>query len=364
MSPTLAPPSHWDIFCQVVDNYGDIGVCWRLACELQRRGVAVRLWLDDAAHLPWLKGDAAPDAALPKVFTWGDLAAQFQPGAVLLATFGCALPPLALARAQAQRPLWLNVEHLSAEGYVERMHLLPSPHFDAAGQRWDEVFFYPGFTPATGGLLREADLPQRQAAFDAQAWLQAQGWATPPQAQRSLLFAYEPEALTPWLHLLQAQEQPQHVWVCAGRGQAAFAAAVAALGWQPSAQLSWTLLPFVSQSDFDHLLWAADVNMVRGEDSWLRALWAGQPFVWQIYEQDDGAHEDKLAAFMQLAALDAATQSIYRWWNGLSQAAPTPAQWQAFTQNQAVFARLRQQQMQLVDLCSQLLAYAAANANQ
>jgi hypothetical protein len=22
---------HWDIFCRVIDNFGDIGVCWRLA---------------------------------------------------------------------------------------------------------------------------------------------------------------------------------------------------------------------------------------------------------------------------------------------------------------------------------------------
>ena len=39
----------FDIFCRVVDNFGDIGVCWRLARQLARTSGAnaVRLWVDD-----------------------------------------------------------------------------------------------------------------------------------------------------------------------------------------------------------------------------------------------------------------------------------------------------------------------------
>ena len=44
------PSLSWDIFCTVVDNYGDIGVCWRLARQLAaEHGFAVRLWVDDLA---------------------------------------------------------------------------------------------------------------------------------------------------------------------------------------------------------------------------------------------------------------------------------------------------------------------------
>ena len=39
----------WDLFCRALDNYGDIGVGWRLAADLGARGEAVRLWLDDPA---------------------------------------------------------------------------------------------------------------------------------------------------------------------------------------------------------------------------------------------------------------------------------------------------------------------------
>lgn len=350
--------AHWDIFCQVVDNYGDIGVCWRLARDLHARGIAVRLWLDDASHLHWLAPDAAAKGMA--VLSWQDAAQSYQPGAVLLATFGCALPPAVVqiceGLAQAQRPLWLNVEHLSAEDYVERMHLLPSPRFAADGSRWNQYFFYPGFSPATGGLLREADLAQRLAAFNKTAWLAAQGIQPAPHAQLISLFAYEPARLADWLRILSQQEQPQHLLVCAGRGQAAFLQTAAQLGLQAHAQLSWSLLPFLPQTEFDHLLWACDVNMVRGEDSWLRAIWAGKPFVWQIYEQDDAAHHEKLTAFMHRAALPAAVQNLYRAWNDLDQ--PLQAQdWQALLAATPVFQQWQNHLLAQEDLSRQIMRF-------
>jgi uncharacterized repeat protein (TIGR03837 family) len=354
MPPALDP--HWDIFCQVVDNYGDIGVCWRLARDLHAKGVAVRLWLDDASHLPWLAPDAASSGIT--LMAWQDAAQNYQPGAVLMATFGCELPPAVLQTGEAlpaqQRPLWLNVEHLSAEAYVERMHLLPSPRFAPDGSGWNQYFFYPGFSPSTGGLLREADLHQRQAAFDKNTWLATQGIAPAPGAQIISLFAYEPTRLAQWLHILSQQEQPQHLLVCAGRGQTAFVQTVRQLGLQANQQLAWTLLPFLPQAEFDHLLWACDVNMVRGEDSCLRAIWAGKPFVWQIYAQDDAAHEDKLTAFMQRAAVPAAVQNIYRWWNGMPS---TPPDWPALSQASCAFSQLRQDLWAQKDLSEQILHF-------
>lgn len=363
MRTPSTPPSHWDIFCQVVDNYGDIGVCWRLAADLQARGVTVRLWLDDASHLHWLAPEAANSGI--EICHWQDVAERYQPGAVLMATFGCELPEAVLQTClslpAAQRPAWLNIEHLSAEDYVERMHLLPSPRFAPDGSSWKQHFFYPGFTPATGGLLREANLLQRQAAFDKNAWLAAQGIAPVENAQLISLFAYEPPLLADWLRILQAQSQPVHLLACAGRGQAAFLQAAAKLGLAPSAQLSGTLLPFLPQAEFDHLLWSCDINMVRGEDSWLRAIWAGKPFVWQIYEQDDSAHHEKLQAFMQRMALPAPAQNFYRAWNGLNKDLQA-ADWQALSQAADCFGTLRANLAAQTDLCSQILQWLQSPA--
>ena len=58
-------------------------------------------------------------------------------------------------------------------------------------------------------------------------------------------------------------------------------------------------LPFIPQEDYDYLLSVCDINLVRGEDSFVRAQWASKPFIWDIYPQSDLAHEVKLNAFLE-----------------------------------------------------------------
>jgi uncharacterized repeat protein (TIGR03837 family) len=87
-------------------------------------------------------------------------------------------------------------------------------------------------------------------------------------------------------------------------------------------------LPYLTQEDYDHLLWASDFNFVRGEDSLVRAIWAGKPFVWQIYPQDDDAHHAKLEAFLDahLKDADATTaaqiRAAHHLWNDISKSKP------------------------------------------
>ena len=78
----------------------------------------------------------------------------------------------------------------------------------------------------------------------------------------------------------------------------------------------------LTQVDFDHLLWACDLNFVRGEDSLVRALWAGQPLVWHIYPQHDDAHHAKLEAFLDWLQAPASLRVFHRAWNGIGSAAP------------------------------------------
>jgi uncharacterized repeat protein (TIGR03837 family) len=81
------------------------------------------------------------------------------------------------------------------------------------------------------------------------------------------------------------------------------------------------VLPFVEQERYDELLWACDVNFVRGEDSFVRALWAGKPFIWQIYPQQDMAHLKKLEAFLILyggqlgQSENHAVRGLWKAWN-------------------------------------------------
>lgn len=355
----------WDIFCRVIDNYGDIGVCWRLAVGLAARGERVRLWVDDTSALRWM----APEGALGvEVRSWT------QPiqtdgltiGDVLIEAFGCEIAPEFVAayvettRATGQNAIWIDLEYLSAEGFAERSHGLPSPVMTGPGTGLTKHFFYPGFTAGTGGLLRESDLLERQARFDRTAWLQQQGIEFRGERLVSL-FCYEPLALGQLLDQLAMDPHPARLLVTTGRATAAVMACIQGKNsvhptWNKRSALSISYLPALTQRDFDHLLWACDVNFVRGEDSLVRAVWAGKPFVWQIYPQHDDAHHSKLEAFLNMLNAPPSLRTFHHVWNGVSQAV-LPAL--ALVQWQETVTRARDQQLQRDDLVTQIMRFVS-----
>jgi uncharacterized repeat protein (TIGR03837 family) len=312
----------WDIFCTVIDNHGDLGVCWRLTRQLLAQGQSVRLWVDDASALSWMAPETQTLAHL-QVLPWSDASQSevlqsLRPADVWIEAFGCTLPEAFVAhfvkRAVAthpQQPAWINLEYLSAEDWVPRMHRLPSPVMSGPAKGWTKTFFYPGFTSDTGGLLRETDLLERQQRFDRAAWRQKHAPTLAPDGLLISLFCYEPAAL-PQL-LSQLVGTPHHLLVTPGRPLAAVQQALAHMPVQPS----WSALPYTDQNGFDDMLWACDLNLVRGEDSLVRALWAGQPFVWHIYPQDDNAHHDKLEAFLDWMQAPESLRRAHRVWNGM-----------------------------------------------
>lgn len=297
---------HWSIFCRVVDNYGDAGFCLRLARELRERGEAVQLFIDDSRPLAWMQQqDADPLQPLP--WPADDEAPAL--GQVVIEAFGCALPAGVLAAIGRQRPLWINLEYLSAEDYVERSHSLPSPQLSGPAAGCVKHFCFPGFTPRTGGLLREQGLPAARAAHDSSAWLAAQGWACLPGERAVSLFAY-PQA--PLAALLQAlADAPTQLFVLGG------------LALPPAPpQVRLRPLPWLSQAHYDRLLWSCQLNAVRGEDSLVRAHWAGKPLLWQLYPQDDAARGAKLDAWLARLGWPQALHAGLRAWNGLGPAEP------------------------------------------
>ena len=284
----------WDLFCRVIDNLGDAGVCWRLAADLAARGEAVRLVIDDAAPLARI---APGGRSGVEVVAWRDDLAPGVDTDVTIEAFGCD-PPGRYVEQMARRdrpPCWLNLEYLSAEPHAARSHGLPSPQSSGPGQGLVKWFFQPGFTPDTGGLLREPGLLDAREAFERDAWLQAMGWPRGHDERVVVLFCYPHPGIDAWLQALSAQRilllVPQGpaqsiVQRCLGSALRLNALRAVLLDWLPQAQ-------------FDRLLWSADLNIVRGEDSLVRALWAGAPFVWQLYPQHDGAHRVKLQAFLE-----------------------------------------------------------------
>ena len=348
----------WDIFCKVIDNFGDIAISWRLACQLAQRGARVRLWVDDPSALDWLAPQGCDGVA---VIPWSEpvavaLAAAEAVPDVLIEAFGCDPAPELLARfAACGRRTWINLEYLSAEPYVERLHRLPSPVFRGPAAGLTKHFFYPGFTRGTGGLLREDDLPARLAAFDRMAWLQGHGIAWAGERLVSL-FCYEPKALGRLIDQLASAPTPHRLLVTAGRASAA----VRAVWPSPNSQhgaLSMSFLPMLPQRDYDALLWACDFNFVRGEDSVIRALWAGQAFAWQIYPQDDDVHHIKLEAFLDTIEAAPGWRTFHRAWNDADGAVLT---WPDAATHDAWTAATQQARARLVaqdDLATQLARF-------
>ncbi|WP_374349476.1 elongation factor P maturation arginine rhamnosyltransferase EarP [Chitinimonas sp.] len=379
MSNPVVPALSWDIFCTVIDNYGDIGVCWRLARQIaHERGEPVRLWVDDLTAFsqlePRLRGHDLP-VRLDGVDIAHWQAAHAAPPAkrVVIEAFACD-PPAAFIAAMAQQPLppvWINLEYLSAEDWVEGCHGLAGR---PSGTSLSRHFFFPGFTARTGGLLREAALLQESARFAGparDAWLAQLGLAAPcDHGPLVSLFCYDnpalPVLLDNWQHgapltVLVADGKPRRQlehWL----GQQLIPGKVVM-----SRQLRILTLPFLSQPDYDRLLGSCDLNLVRGEDSFVRAQWAGKPLVWHIYPQADNAHLDKLAAFAgrYQAELDEASgnalMQFQQVWNGAAPGAIGPA-WQALMTNlpalQQHALRWRSQLAALPDLLSQLAQFA------
>ena len=347
----------WDIFCKVIDNHGDLGVCWRLAVQLAGSGDTARLWVDDGSALAWMAPHGHPGV---QVVDWPDAdamrtALEAPPPQVLVEAFGCDPEPALIERFAASagpRP-WINLEYLSAESYVERMHRLPSPVFRGPGAGLTKHFFYPGFTGATGGLLREPDLLQRLSQFDRTGWLRSQAIAWHGERLVSL-FCYEPPALPALLDAWADGQDPILLLVTPGR---ATQAVHHALPNGSRGRLRIHYLPALTQFRFDELLWACDLNLVRGEDSLVRALWAGQPMAWQIYPQDDDAHHDKLEAW--LAAIDApeSMRRFHAGWNGVGAGVTTgvtPPDAATLAEWQAALGRARTRLLRQPDLLSQL----------
>jgi len=334
----------WSIFCRVVDNFGDIGVCWRLARQLaNEHAVAVTLWVDDLVSFAKIRAEIQPTLAEQTLESvtirhWSAKWATETPATdVVIETFACDLPPAYIEqmRARSAPPIWINLDYLSAEDWVSGCHGLPSPQ-----NGLNKYFFFPGFNTKTGGLIGERSMRQQRAAWtgcDAAALRQQLAPHLPLQSaetQYFSLFAYENPALNAWLEQLKNHPTPVVLFVPEGRVLPQIQQFIKQGELHTGevyqyGSVSIVILAMLSQDQYDQLLWSCDLNFVRGEDSFVRAQWAGLPMIWQIYPQADNAHLEKLAAFLQLYLADLPTtiahalHDFYFAWNQGGEIAPS-----------------------------------------
>lgn len=339
------------LFCKVVDNFGDIGICWRLARQLEEEHhIAVTLWVDDLVSFKRICPELNLDCKQQQLNTicvrhWSSQDEQFQINEIadiVIEFFGCDIPPdyIATMAKYEQPPVWINLEGLSAEEWVEGCHTLPSSHPQYPLTKY---FFFPGFTPKTGGLLREKPISQQQQDFlESQQtrtnFLQTLG--VPPTESGNFtvsMFCYPHAPVQELFNIWEHGHEPITCLVPVGVANSTverFLAQEAKPGAsRQRGNLVVRLIPFVPQQDYDKLLWSCDLNFVRGEDSFVRAQWALQPFIWHIYPQDENLHHKKLRAFLQKhEASTESSKAMSLRWNAAIENENWSELWSAFRQ--------------------------------
>jgi len=326
-----------DILCKVVDNYGDIGVVYRLAKALSDLdpGLSLRLHVDDLAAFAALCPEVDPAAELQRVRGWTVLrwnsdwpGLREEPPRIVLECFACGRPErledILFDPANPSTRWVINVEHLTAEPWAIDFHRLPSATRSGLVKK---AFFMPGFSPGTGGLVVDRRFREglerwralaggdgrvlaRRAAGRRELSARA-GLELPAGAESAFwvpVFSYERsyrrivEDLTAFGSTAfgsgdaaNGTPTPVLALVAAGRSQPCFLDAWEAAG-RPFPALA---LPFLPQESWDEFLLAADFSIVRGEESLARAALAGRPFLWHAYLQESGHHQVKVRALLE-----------------------------------------------------------------
>ena len=292
------------IFCRVIDNFGDAGVTWRLAKRLRDLGFPTSLVIDSLETLSRLVPELNPKEpvsrvrgitvadwdAFERVASAGDLSAAGGDWPdLVLETFGCRLPEVVeKGLCDEKKRLYMNLDYLSAEEWVEGSHMIWGLHPSLPIKK---LWFFPGFTDRTGGVLIEDGLEEARRAFDRPSFLEKAGAL--PGRRTLYFFAYPVNAVGRLADGIRAADEPLNLILAPGKASDMLEEALADAG-----NVHLIRAPFVAQEEFDDWLRAADGVIIRGEDSFVRAQLAAVPLLWATYPTEDLAHEIKLDAWL------------------------------------------------------------------
>ncbi len=264
-----------DIFCEVIDFYGDVAVAFRLARALKQRSPTwrVRFFCNQLSVLTLLHPHHADDTTCPiEVYPYEAVTALTEQATVAIEMLACTLPA-----GYPLPPLIINVDYLSAESWVADLHLQPSLGMNPAGRKF---FFMPGINPGTGGLVVGNFLPPASDRLHTKQAFLAQHHLPPSYAMR------------PWvsLYAYDIHETSLHA------ASEAFILSPQALPLTPHCQQL-----DMDQRTFDEVIHLSSLILCRGEDSLSRALLSGKPFLWQAYRQENDDHLVKVEALIASA---------------------------------------------------------------
>lgn len=297
------------ILCKVVDNYGDIGVAYRLAKALSSINPSMRITLvcSNLKSFSLMASGIDPSKKTQSyiykgtewtIIDWNeseDFKYKALPFPVILECFQCGRPDWLEQMLFAPNPGQifhiLNVEYLTAEPYADDFHLLKSYTRSANVKK---VFFMPGFTTKTGGLI--LNRPEKPSS-------RISAICSEKADFNILFFAYKRDCAPIIKAIARFQKEKRRangsfetcVFIAAGQSAEPFMDAYKKAG-RP---FKIAELPFLQQEEWDFLLTQMDFNFVRGEDSLSRAALSGIPHIWNAYIQDDDYQLVKVDALLE-----------------------------------------------------------------
>ncbi len=309
-----------DLLCRVIDNYGDIGVVYRLAKALSalEPTLELRLIVDGLSSFSALVPEIEPCREEQRcrgweIYPWelpkGQARQRFRAyrPRLIVEAFACGKPAwyeeLVFDPADPEPRTILNLEYLTAEDYAAEFHLFRAATRSPLVRKF---FFMPGFTEGTAGLILDRDFAATRERLSDPAGRQAARLAAARRAGLAfsaadaarlwvLVFSYERDFRRIVADLAAyGQQRPLLALVAAGRSSSPFFAA-----WEEAGRpFPAHQIPFLRQEAWDELLLAADVSIVRGEESLARAALGGRPFLWHAYLQDEAHQLVKVQALL------------------------------------------------------------------
>jgi uncharacterized repeat protein (TIGR03837 family) len=285
-----------DIFCDIIDNYGDIGVVYRLSKELSKKGYNVRIFSNKFSEIEKIIKNFSAKKNFQKLnnieFINLDEPLQVSYTAnIIIESFGCNIPDEYIDKLDEKTKLIINLEYLTAESWVEDFHLKES----FSPKSFIKKYFYmPSFTLNSGGIILDNEYLQKvnsikkDKEYIFNSFYKNLGLKYNSEIFYINIFTYNWNFKN-FLNYLIETNKKYCIFILDNRFDGKFIL---------NDKISINYLSYMPQEDFDTWLNISDFNFVRGEESFVRATLSEIPFVWNIYPQENDVHFNKLNAFM------------------------------------------------------------------
>lgn len=279
-----------DIFCQVIDNYGDVGVAYRLAREFKRvyPNKKLRFVINQIEELNLIRKSENIEVILYK-----DISKIENSADLIIESFGCEIPKEYMDKALKKSKLIINLEYFSAEKWVDDFHLQES----FLGGNLKKYFFIPGLSEKSGGILLDNEFLERKKKVEANKEYYLEKFEIKEKYDLiGSVFSYE-KNFDSLIEELKKLDKKIILLILSEKTQKNFIKYFD--NGNNYDKIKFVKLPFFTYDKYEELLALCDFNLVRGEDSFVRALLLGKPFLWHIYPQDENTHIKKLESFLE-----------------------------------------------------------------